>query len=255
MTFQLNTPIVVVAPDYAHLCERVADQISAQMQARPNAVLGLATGSTPLGVYEILVQRYQNGELDFSGVTCFNLDEYYPMLPESPHSYQAFMQEHLFRHINCRRWLVPDGQAGSPAQVAQSCREYETQIKDAGGIDLQLLGIGRTGHIGFNEPGSPPDSRSRLVSLAPQTREDAAEAFGGFDAVPQQAVSMGVGTILEAREIILMASGAAKAEIVRGAWSGEVTGRVPASWVRTHPNAALYLDQDAASRLEETPQE
>ncbi len=248
----MQIPKVIVAPDYAHLCERVAGQISAQVQTKPNAALGLATGSTPLGVYKSLVQRYRNGELNFSDVTCFNLDEYYPMFPTSPHSYSVFMQEHLFRHINCRRWFVPDGRAGSPAQVAQSCREYEAQIKDAGGIDLQLLGIGRTGHIGFNEPGSPPDSRTRLVSLAPQTREDAAASFGSLSAVPQQAVSLGIGTILEARKIVLMASGAAKAEIVRAAWAGEVTGRVPASWVRTHPNADLYLDKDAASQLEQT---
>ena len=240
---------IVVAPDYAHLCERVADQIAALVQAQPQAVLGLATGSTPLGVYQSLVRRCREGELDFSGVTCFNLDEYYPMLPASPHSYHAFMQEHLFGHINCRRWLVPDGRAATPAQIVRSCREYEARIADAGGIDLQLLGIGRTGHIGFNEPGSPPDSRTRLVSLAAPTRADAARAFGSLSAVPQQAVSMGIATILEAREIVLMASGKAKAEIVRAAWTGEVTERLPASWVRTHPNAALYLDEDAAFLL------
>lgn len=243
------TSTVIITPDYAHLCERVADQISALVQANPNAVLGLATGSTPLGVYKSLVRRCQNGEMDFSKVTCFNLDEYYPMLAESPHSYHSFMQEHLFRHIHCRRWFVPDGRAGSPAQVAQSCRDYETQIKDAGGIDLQLLGIGRTGHIGFNEPGSLSHSRTRLVSLASQTREDAAVSFGSLLAVPEQAVSMGVGTILEAREIMLMASGAAKAEIVQAAWAGEATERLPASWVRTHPNASLYLDAEAAFLL------
>lgn len=245
----MSIPKVIVAPDYAHLCERVAAQISAQVRARPNAVLGLATGSTPLGVYELLVQRCQTGDLDFSDVTCFNLDEYYPMSPTSPHSYHAFMQEHLFRHINCRRWFVPDGRAGSPAQIAHSCREYEARIADAGGIDFQLLGIGRTGHIGFNEPGSLPASRTRLVSLAPRTREDAAEAFGSLSAVPQQAVSLGIGTILEAREIVLMASGTAKAEIVRAACSGEATERVPASWVRTHPTAAFFLDEDAAFLL------
>ena len=244
MTFQIN-----VVPNYAILCERVADQISALVQVKPSAVLGLATGSTPLGVYKSLVHRCRNGTLNFAAVTCFNLDEYYPMPPELPRSYHEFMQEHLFRHIHCRRWFVPDGRAGSPAQIAQSCRGYEARIADAGGIDLQLLGIGRTGHIGFNEPGSPPDSRTRLVSLASQTREDAAKAFGSLHAVPQQAVSMGIGTILEAREIVLMASGAVKAEIVRAALNGEVTERVPASWVRTHPNAACYLDEDAAFYL------
>ena len=171
------------------------------------------------------------------------------MLPQSPHSYHAFMQAHLFQHIPCRRWRVPDGQAGSDAQIAERCREYEAQIAAAGGIDFQILGIGRTGHIGFNEPGSLPGSRTRLVSLAPQTREDAAPLFGGLENVPRQAVSMGLGTILEAREIALMASGTAKAKIVRAAWTGDMTPRLPASWVRTHPNAALYLDADAASGL------
>lgn len=249
MTSTISASKVTIAPDYAHLCESVADRISARVQAKPNAVLGLATGSTPLGVYKSLVQRFQDGALDFSGVTCFNLDEYYPMSATSPHSYHSFMQGHLFRHVNCRRWLVPNGQAGSDAQVAETCREYEAQIAEAGGIDLQILGIGRTGHIGFNEPGSPPDSRTRLVSLAPQTREDAAESFGGLTHVPHQAVSIGVGTILEAREIVLMASGAAKAEIVRAAWTGSVTEHLPASWVRTHRNIHLYLDTDAASLL------
>ena len=259
MTLTTSDPVlpasVFVANDYDALCDLVADRIAALVHDKPDAVLGLATGSTPLGVYDRLTQKHGSDGLDFSRVTCFNLDEYYPMADASPHSYHHFMQENLFRRINCPRWFVPDGSPRGEEEIAQACRDYEARIAASGGIDLQLLGIGRSGHIGFNEPGSPPDSRSRLVSLAPQTREDAAEAFGGFDAVPQQAVSMGVGTILEAREIILMASGAAKAEIVRGAWSGEVTGRVPASWVRTHPNAALYLDQDAASRLEETPQE
>jgi len=243
------TSTMIVAPDYTQLCELVAAQISALVQAKPNAVLGLATGATPLGVYTRLVQRFQNGTLDFSGVTCFNLDEYYPMSATSPHSYHSFMQGHLFRHVNCRRWFVPNGQAGSDAQIAETCREYEAQIAEAGGIDLQLLGIGRTGHIGFNEPGSLPDSRTRLVSLASQTREDAAESFGGLENVPHQAVSMGIGTILEAREIALMASGTAKAQIVRAAWTGSVTERLPASWVRTHRNIHLYLDTDAASLL------
>ena len=200
-------------------------------------------------MYASLVRRFQRGAVDFSDVICFNLDEYYPMLPQSPHSYHAFMQQHFFQYVSCRRWLVPDGQAGGEAQIAERCREYEAQIAEAGGIDFQLLGIGRTGHVGFNEPGSLPDSRTRLVSLAPQTREDAAPSFGGLENVPRQAVSMGLGTILEAREIALMASGPAKAEIVRAASSGEVTPCLPASWVRTHPNAALYLDADAASCL------
>ncbi len=242
--------MITIAPNYAALCDLAAERIAALVQAKPNAVLGLATGSTPLGVYERLTECYRDGQMDLSQVTCFNLDEYYPMLPESPHSYHFFMQEHLFRHVPCRRWLVPDGRPGTPEQIAERCREYEAQIAGAGGVDLQLLGIGRTGHIGFNEPGSLPDSRTRLVTLAPLTRKDAAAGFGGLAHVPKQAVSMGIGTILEAREIVVLASGAAKAEIVQQAMEGEETARVPASWLRTHPNVRLYLDQGAASRLQ-----
>lgn len=245
---------VFIEKDYGLLCDIVASRMAALVQAKPEAVLGLATGSTPLGVYERLARRHKEEGLDFSRVTCFNLDEYYPMTSESPHSYHSFMQENLFRHINCRHWFVPKGHARDDAQIAQDCRAYEARIAAAGGLDLQLLGIGRSGHVGFNEPGSLPDSRTRLVTLHAQTREDAADSFGGIENVPHQAVSMGIGTILGAREIVMMASGAAKADIVRAAWTGNVTTEVPASWVRTHPNTWLCLDKSAASLLlEEDP--
>ena len=240
---------LTVALDHACLCESVTDRITALVQVKPDAVLGLATGSTPLGVYERLDQRRQDNGLDFSRVTCFNLDEYYPMRPDSPYSYHFFMQENLFKHLNCRRWFVPDGRHASSSQIERACRDYEAQIEAAGGIDLQLLGIGRTGHIGFNEPGSLPTSRTRLVTLAPMTRQDAADAFGSLDRVPHQAISMGVGTILEAREIVLMASGSAKASIVRAVLTEEISGRLPASWLRTHPSLRLHLDKSAASSL------
>jgi len=240
---------VTIVPDYASLCGLVAGRIAALVRSKSDAVLGLATGSTPLGVYDLLAQWCQSDGLDFSHVTCFNLDEYYPMPAESTHSYSHFMQENLFRRINCRHWSVPDGRPRGEAEIGQACRDYETRITSAGGIDLQLLGIGRSGHIGFNEPGSLPDSRTRLVTLHPITREDAAASFGGFENVPVQAVSMGIGTILEAREIMVMASGNPKAESVRAAWTEEVTPRIPASWVRTHPNARFCLDESAAALL------
>ena len=242
--------ITTVVPDYDALCDAAAGRIAALVQEKPDAVLGLATGSTQTGVYARLVRRHQDGQLDFSGVTCFNLDEYYPMLPDSPHSYHFFMQEHLFRHVPCRRWFVPDGSPGTPGQIAQRCREYESLVAASGGIDLQLLGIGRTGHLGFNEPGSSPDSRTRLVTLNAITREDAAEGFGGLAHVPKQAVSLGLGTIWEARELVVLASGAAKAEIVREAFEGKQIAQVPASLLRFHPNVRIYLDRDAASRLQ-----
>ncbi len=242
-------PTLFLASDYPALCEYAADRITALIREKPDAVLGLATGATPLGVYASLVRRVQNGELDFSRVTTFNLDEYYPMMPESPHSYYSFMQAHLFAHINCRRWCVPNGRPHPPQQIAAVCRDYEAQIADVGGIDLQLLGIGRTGHIGFNEPGSAPDSRTRLVTLAPLTRRDAAPSFGGIDAVPREAITLGIGTILEARQILLLASGTGKAEIVRTVWTGEVTEALPASLVRTHPRLTVCLDAEAAALM------
>ncbi len=244
---------VTIASDYDRLCESVAHRIAQLVRAKPDAVLGLATGSTPLGVYARLAQWHQEDGLDFSRVTCFNLDEYYPMTADFQHSYHFFMQENLFRHINCPRWFVPEGLQATPARIAQSCGDYEARITSAGGIDLQLLGIGRTGHIGFNEPGSAPTSRTRLVTLASSTREDAVASFGTLDFVPYQAVSMGIETILEAREILLMASGPAKAKIVQAALAGNITEHLPASWLRVHSHFRLHLDKSASSLLIPSP--
>ena len=220
------------------------------IRAKPNAVLGLATGSSPLGVYRELAYTVTTRKAWISpGVTCFNLDEYYPMPDDSPHAYHAFMRAHLFDHVNCRRWHVPDGRPAGEAEIIESCRRYEDAIREAGGIDLQLLGIGRTGHIGFNEPGSSPHSHTRLVPLHPQTREDAARDFGSLDRVPKQAVTMGIGTILEAKSILLMASSAGKAEIVRAALEGDVSEQVPASFLQTHPDVQVCLDPEAAHLL------
>ena len=247
------TADLFVAPDYHALCAHVAGRVAALVRAKPNAVLGLATGSTPLGVYDALARLHRDEGLDFSRVTCFNLDEYYPMPSASPHSYHHFMQEHLFSRINCRRWQVPDGLPGTVDEVADRCRRYEAAIQECGGIDWQLLGIGRTGHIGFNEPGSPPDSRTRLVTLHPLTRQDAAEGFGGLEAVPTQAVTMGIGTILDAREIVLMAHGRTKAAVVREAFEGPPSLDVPASWLRGHANVRLCLDAEAAEGVPPAP--
>lgn len=236
-----------IAPDYFSLCEHVAGRIAGLVREKPDAVLGLATGSTPLGVYDVLVRLHQEDGLDFSGVTCFNLDEYYPMPPSSPQSYHDFMERHLFSRINCHRWLVPSGLPHSFEEITRSCLEYEAKISDAGGIDLQLLGIGRTGHIGFNEPGSAPSSRTRLVTLHPTTRQDAASAFGSLDQVPTQAVTLGIRTILEARALLLMAAGQPKAEAVQTLCTVEPSAAFPASWARTHPDFILCLDADAAS--------
>ena len=198
----------------------VAAQIAALIRARAGeakpCVLGLATGSTPTRVYDELVRLHREEGLCFKNVITFNLDEYYPMKPDALQSYVRFMREHLFDHVDIRpeNVHVPDGTV-PPEQVAAYCQRYEEQIREAGGIDLQLLGIGRTGHVGFNEPGSGTASRTRLITLDHVTRIDAASDFFGEENVPRSAITMGVGTILDARHIILMAWGEGKAAVVK----------------------------------------
>lgn len=238
-------------PQYAALCATVAQRIAQLLQQKPNAVLGLATGSTPVGVYDELIRLHREEGLDFSGVTTFNLDEYYPIHCDAPQSYHRFMREHLFDHINCRNFHIPDGAWREEAAIREECAQYEAMIQAAGGLDLQLLGIGRTGHIGFNEPGSPRDSRTRLVTLNHITRTDAAQDFFGLENVPVRAITMGLGTILEAREIIIMASGSHKAAITQQALEGKITSKVPASFLREHPHTYWYLDAAAAGILTE----
>lgn len=220
-----------------------------QAQGRP-CVLGLPTGSTPTGVYAELVRLHQKENLSFANVITFNLDEYYPMDANAVQSYRRFMREHLFDHIDIKpgNARVPDGTI-PPEKVGEFCREYEKQIRDAGGLDLQLLGIGRTGHIGFNEPGSGSDSRTRLITLDKVTRMDAASDFFGERYVPRRAITMGVGTILEARRIIMMAFGEGKAPVVAQAIEGPVTSTVAASFLQNHPNAQVMLDTAAAAEL------
>jgi glucosamine-6-phosphate deaminase len=213
-------------------------------------VLGLATGSTPIGVYAELVRLHREEGLSLANVVTFNLDEYFPMQPFELQSYRRFMREHLFDLVDIRpeNAHVPDGTI-PVEQVADYCRAYEQQIKAAGGLDLQLLGIGRTGHIGFNEPGSPADSRTRLIALDRVTRMDAASDFFGEEHVPRRAITMGVGTILESRRIIMMAFGEGKAAVVAQAVEGPVTQTVAASFLQNHPNALVVLDEAAAASL------
>ncbi len=243
-----SAPSFATYPDYAALCREVAARIARLVRKKPNAVLGLATGSTPIGVYQELIRLHREENLDFSGVTCFNLDEYFPIEDAAPQSYHRFMREHLFDAINCRHFHLPSGQSAA-ADVRAHCEHYEAMIQDAGGLDFQLLGIGRTGHIGFNEPGSAKESHTRLVVLDSLTRGDAAGAFFGLENVPARAITMGIATILEAREIALLASGVGKAAIVREALEGKITSKVPASFLREHPNATWHLDHEAASEL------
>jgi glucosamine-6-phosphate deaminase len=245
---------VAVHADSAAASRAAAAEIAGLIRARAaegkRAVLGLATGSTPQGVYEELIRLHRDEGLSFRNVTTFNLDEYWPMAPESLQSYRRFMREHLFDHVDIdpAHARVPDGTA-SRENVAASCEAYERAIREAGGIDIQLLGVGRTGHIGFNEPGSPRDSRTRLITLDRVTRMDAASDFFGEWNVPRRALTMGVGTILDARRLLLLAFGEHKAGIVKRAVEGEVTQAVAASFLQQHQGAMFLLDPAAAAEL------
>ena len=240
---------VMVRATYPLLCREVAARIAELIRRKPDAVLSLATGSTPIGVYEELVRLHRDEGLDFSRVTTFNLDEYFSLTHEAPQSYHRFMREHLFDAINCKNWHVPNGRSRDLDEVQADCQKYEAMIGAAGGLDFQLLGIGRTGHIGFNEPGSGQNTRTRLVTLDHVTRADAAGDFFGLENVPARAITMGVGTILDAREIVIIATGARKADIIRQALEGKITSKVPASFLREHARATWFLDEAAASQL------
>ncbi len=238
------------------VARKIANLIEEKRAIGEHAVLGLPTGSTPIGVYRELVRMHREEGLDFSNVITFNLDEYYPMHPDSLQSYHRFMWEHLFAHVNIppENVHIPDGTIPRE-EIERYCLEYEHQIEKAGGLDLTLLGIGRSGHIGFNEPGSGPETRTRLVVLDEITRKDAASDFFGEENVPREAITMGVGTILESREIILIATGEHKAPIVKRAVEEPPNREVVATYLQLHPHAHFYLDRAAASELtrEKTP--
>ena len=234
----------------ALIADRIVEVIRRETAAKGRCVLGLATGSTPIGIYRELIRRHQAGEVDFARVVTFNLDEYYPMPRESPHSYQRYMWENLIQHVDIpkKNVHVPDGSVPRE-RLAEHCAAYERAIAQAGGIDFQILGIGKSGHIGFNEPGSSPESRTRLVTLDTVTRKDAAADFFGEDNVPREAITMGVATILEAREIALIATGEHKAGIVQRAVEGDVAPDVAATFLQHHTHATVYLDLAAAAEL------
>ncbi|MFO7800219.1 glucosamine-6-phosphate deaminase [Rhodohalobacter sp.] len=232
------------------VAKEIAGLIRARNQIGQNTVLGLATGSTPIQVYGELVRLHREEDLSFERVITFNLDEYYPIRPEELQSYVRFMNEYLFDHIDIKKENVhiPDGTL-EREEVYQYCKEYEQKIEQAGGLDVQILGIGRTGHIGFNEPGSLEKTRTRLVTLDELTRADAAASFFGEEHVPRRAITMGVGTILKAKKIYLMAWGESKASIIQRSVEGEISAQVPATFLQNHENTKIILDEAAASEL------
>lgn len=239
--------IITRTPD--EMAVMAADLIERQLLSKPNSVLGLATGSTPIGTYHELIRRHREKGLDFSQVTTFNLDEYLGLPPTHEQSYRYFMDQHLFKHVN-----IPPGNIHVPYGHADSvldfCAWYEDQIKRAGGIDIQLLGIGSDGHIAFNEPGSSLGSRTRLKTLTKQTITDNARFFKSSEEVPLFAITMGVGTILEASKILLIANGAAKAGIIAQAIEGPITSQVTASALQLHREVIVVVDEAAGSKLQ-----
>src|SRR5687768_17073766 len=228
----------------------IAELIRTKTARGETCVLGLATGSTPTSVYDELIRLHKEEGLSFKNVVTFNLDEYWPMNPDDLQSYQRFMREHLFDHVDIdpKNIHVPDGTIERD-KVGEYCQQYEQWIKEAGGIDLQVLGIGRTGHVGFNEPGSPRDSRTRIITLDKVTRMDAASDFFGEWNVPRKAITMGVDSIMSARKVVLMAWGEGKAPVIRRAVEGEVTNQVAASYLQQHANARIVLDSASAAEL------
>ncbi len=241
-----------VFDDYDSLSRAAARLVAAQIRRKPRSVLGFATGSTPLGLYAELVRMHREEGLDFSQVTTFNLDEYCGLGPEHPQSYHAYMWEHLFKHVNVPAHQVhlPDGQA---EDVAAECARYEALIRAAGYPDLQILGIGTNGHIGFNEPGTPFASETHQVELAEKTRRSNARFFGSVEAVPRYAISMGIKTIMRARRLLLLACGASKAEAIARSVEGPVTPDVPGSVLQLHPKAKVFVDREAAAGLRSEP--
>jgi glucosamine-6-phosphate deaminase len=239
--------VVVVdrAPDGDAL---VADAIARLISRKPTAVLGVATGSSPLGVYRELAARHRAGELSVRRVRAFLLDEYVGLPADHPQSYRAFIERELVRHLDFAPGAVTGPDAGDDDPPA-ACARYEAAIAAAGGIDLQLLGIGTDGHIGFNEPGSSLGSRTRIKTLVDSTRRDNARFFASLDEVPHHVLTQGVGTILEARHLVLLASGEAKASAVALAVEGPVTAMVPASALQLHPHVSVVIDEAAASGL------
>ena len=236
------------AKDYVDMSRKAANIVSAQVIMKPNCVLGLATGSTPIGLYKQLVEWYNKGDLDFSEVMTVNLDEYKGLSRDNDQSYYYFMHQNLFDHVNipAENTYLPNGME---PDSQKECQEYTNLIQSLGGVDLQLLGIGHNGHIGFNEPGEAFDKQVHCVNLTQSTIEANKRFFASADDVPKQAYTMGIKTIMQAKKILIVASGEDKAEIVRDAFFGPITPKVPASVLQLHNDVTLVADEAALSRL------
>lgn len=239
---------VIKVKDYEEMSSVAASMVSGQVMLKPESVLGLATGDTPLGMYQNLIKLYEQGTIDFSEVTTFNLDEYYGIPKTNHQSYYYYMMENLFQHININKENIniPDGMAGD---IEIECKNYENKIKKANGIDLQILGIGVNGHIGFNEPNVNFEAETHLVSLDEKTIQSNARFFESIEEVPTKAISMGIKTIISSRKIVLLANGSGKAEAVEQMVKGKISPEMPASILQLHKDVTVIVDEEAGSRL------
>ncbi len=240
---------IIRTRDYDDMSRKAADVIAAQIIMKPDCVLGLATGSTPIGTYARLVKKYKKGDLDFSGVTSVNLDEYKGLTKENDQSYYYFMNDNLFSKVNIdkSRTFLPDG---TEADSDKACRDYNQVIANVGGVDLQLLGLGHNGHIGFNEPGTMFEAETHCVDLTDSTIRANKRFFASIDDVPRQAYTMGIKTIMMAKKILVVVSGADKAAIVKKAFFGAITPEVPASVLQLHQDVTVIADEAALSEIE-----
>ncbi|MGU9156273.1 glucosamine-6-phosphate deaminase [Clostridium perfringens] len=239
---------LIVTKNYEEMSKVAAKEMAEDIKRNPEIVLGLATGGTPVGMYKELIRMYNEGELDFSKVTSINLDEYVGLAGDHDQSYRYFMNTNLFDHINIDKnnTFVPNGLAEN---VEEECMEYDSRIQDMGGIDLQLLGLGANGHIGFNEPGEALSVGTHLTDLKESTIEANARFFDSIDDVPRKAITMGLGGIMKAKKIMVIASGEGKAEVVKAMMSGKITTEIPATMLQMHRDVILIVDEDAAKLL------
>lgn len=241
---------IICAEDYADMSCKAADLLSEQIILKSDSILGLATGGTVLGIYNHLIQQYQKKHIDFAQIRTVNLDEYTGLSPDDKNSYHWYMKQNFFSHVNLdpSNCYLPDGRAESPAE---ECSRYEQLIASLGGIDLQLLGLGHNGHIGFNEPGTGFDEKTHLVTLSESTRQANSRFFPAENDIPKQAITMGIKSIMKARRILLCVSGAAKAEILQQVLFGPVTPKIPGSILQMHPDVTVIADMAACSCLPE----
>ncbi|GMQ58877.1 glucosamine-6-phosphate deaminase [Vallitalea sediminicola] len=250
MKNQIRGMRIIVTGTYEEMSKKAATLVASQVNLKPNSILGLATGGTPVGMYKELVKMYQDDEVDFSTVKTFNLDEYYPIDKTNDQSYYYYMKDNLFNHVNISEECIniPNGQAND---IEEECYEYDKNIYNSGGIDLQVLGIGTNGHIGFNEPDLTFESGTHKVTLDDETIKANSRFFDSIDEVPTEAISMGMKTIMQSKKIVLLANGEAKAKIIEKMLFGEISPNVPASILQLHPHVIVILDKEAAKYIQD----